>query len=340
VRTPDFIQTIVTSTRVRLARNLESYEFPERLKKKEAKEIVEIIGHEIKRAGNFKRYDMDEISVEEGNLLQEQHLISPALLKKKEFGAAFISEDKDVSIMVNEEDHLREQYIFQGFDLVRTYERLSGIDENISSNINFAYDKKLGYLTACPSNVGTGMRASVMMFLPGLAWNKSFKELLPELKSGGMTVRGVFGEGSLAEGYSYQISNERTLGVSEGEILQMVSKVTMSLCDLELRERERMLRKEKIKLKDGCLRAYGTLTNCAILPLKELTEGMVKVKLGMALGFLETRDIKDFNNFLADMRPASFRLGNELQTASEYECDLMRAEIVKKVLPELVQRTD
>ena len=131
MRTPEFIQTIVTSTRVRLARNLESYEFPERLKKKEAKEIVEIVGHEIKRAGNFKRYDMDEISAEEGNLLQEQHLISPALLKRKDFGAAFISKDKDVSIMVNEEDHLRQQCILKGFDLYGAYECVSRSFETV-----------------------------------------------------------------------------------------------------------------------------------------------------------------------------------------------------------------
>ncbi len=341
MRTPDFIQTIVTSTRVRLARNLESYEFPERLKKREAKEIVEIVGHELARSGDFKRYDMEKTDAEESVLLQEQHLISPALLKKKETGAAFISKEKDVSVMVNEEDHLREQYIYNGFDLFRAYERLSGIDENISSNVNFAYDEKLGYLTACPSNLGTGMRASVMMFLPGLARSNAFEELLPALKQGGMTVRGVFGEGSYAEGYSYQVSNERTLGVSEGEILQMVSKVTMSLCDLEIREREKMKKGNKlIPLKDGCLRAYGTLTNCAVLPLKELTEGMVKVKLGMALGVFAARDIKDFNGFLANMRPASFRLLNGLEKATEYECDLMRAEIVRQVFPELVRRTD
>lgn len=340
MRTPDFIQTIVTSTRVRLARNLDAYPFPEKLSKKQGKEIIEIVGHEVVRQGEFDRFVMDEIDERNAAWLQEQHLISPALRKKKSLGAAFISADRDVSVMVNEEDHLREQYIFMGFDLLKTYERISAIDENIGANVNFAYDKRLGYLTACPSNLGTGMRASVMMFLPGIARSKVWEEVLPTLKAGGMTVRGVFGEGSQAEGYSYQVSNERTLGLSEGEILQKVSKVTMTLCDLEIREREKMLKADKIALKDECLRSYGTLTNCAVLPLKELTEGMVKVKLGMALGFLSAQDIKGFNRFLADMRPASFRIGNELVGASEYECDLARAEIVRQVFPELVTRTD
>ena len=159
---------------------------------------------------------------------------------------------------------------------------------------------------------------------------------MPTLKAGGLTVRGVFGEGTAAEGYSYQVSNERTLGISENDILDQMIRMTMTLCDLELRAREKMLKTEKIPLKDECLRAYGTLTHCAILPIKELTECMVKVRLGVALGFFKLRDAQDFNDFLADMRPASFRLENNLQNASEYDCDLIRAEIARKVLPELV----
>ena len=117
-------------------------------------------------------------------------------------------------------------------------------------------------------------------------------------------------------------------------------RMTMTLCDLELRAREKMLKEQKVSLRDTCLRAYGALTNCAILPIKELTEGMVKVKLGMALGFFKARDIRGFNDFVADMRPASFRLENGLQGRSEYDCDLMRAEILHKVLPELVVRVE
>ena len=217
---------------------------------------------------------------------------------------------------------------------------ISGIDEGLGASLRFAYDEKLGYLTACPSNLGTGMRASVMMFLPGLARSGELKALLPSIKAGGLTVRGAFGEGTTAEGYSYQISNERTLGMSEKEILDQMTRMTMNLCDLEIRAREKMVKEEKIPLKDKCLRAYGALANCAVLTQEELASGMVQVNLGMALGFFKARNIRDFNDFLADMRPASFRLKNSLQNASEHECDLMRAEIVNKVLPELVIRKD
>ena len=337
---PRFIETLVTSTRIRLARNFAAYPFPQKLDERLAEEIVYLVGKELQKLDEFEKNDMSTLSKEEATLLQEQHLISPALIRRKGIGAAFISSDKSISVMVNEEDHLREQYILKGFDLYKAYERISGIDEGLSSSLGFAYDEKLGYLTACPSNLGTGMRASVMMFLPCLALNNELENYLPTLKANGLTVRGVFGEGTAAEGYSYQVSNERTLGLSEQDVLDQMIRMTMNLCDLELRARERMLKKKKIPLRDACLRAYGTLTNCAVLELKELTEGMVKVKLGMALGFFEARDIQAFNDFLADMRPASFRLENGLQSASEYECNLMRAEIVHKVLPELVSRVD
>lgn len=334
----DLIQSIVTSSRVRLARNLAAYPFPEKLRKEQAAEIIEIVGKEIAKAGKFNRYVMKDLPSPTAAYLQEQHWISPALLKNKDIGAAFISKDRDVSVMINEEDHIREQYIFMGYDLFKTYERLSAVDDRILEKINIAYDDRLGFLTACPSNLGTGMRASVMMFLPGLAKSKALEELVPKLKANGMTVRGVFGEGSAAEGYNYQISNERTLGTSEGNILQVVNKVALKVCDLEIREREKMLKKERVPLRDSCLRAFGALTNCAILPLKELTECMVKIKLGVALGFFSSRNMNDFNTFVANMRPASFRVENELQGASDHECDMARAEIVGKVLPELIQR--
>ena len=339
-QSPAFIETIVTSTRLRLARNLAAYPFPDKLDEKLASEIIYLVGNTLNELDEFKRYDMGAISREEATLLKEQHLISPALPKRKGLSAAFISADKSISIMVNEEDHLREQYILKGFDLYKAYERISGLDDGFAAALQFAYDEQLGYLTACPSNLGTGMRASVMMFLPGLAWSKELESFLPQLKAGGLTVRGIFGEGTAAEGYSYQVSNERTLGVSEGDVLKQMVRMTMTLCDLELRARERMLKEKKVPLRDACLRAYGGLTNCALLPIQELTEGMVKVKLGMALGFFKAVDIRGFNDFIADMRPESFRLENGLQGRSEYDCDVMRAEIVHRVLPELVIRTD
>ena len=337
--TPEYIETTVVSTRLRLARNLRAYPFPAKLQPRQAEDVIRLVGNALSELDDgFKEYRMGRIEKQEALLLQEQHLLSPALIEKGNGAAAFVSSDRHVSVMVNEEDHLREQYILKGFDLYKAFERVNGLDEGIACRLSFAYDEKLGFLTACPSNVGTGMRASVLMFLPGLEKTNRLQELLPSLKAAGLTVRGMFGEGTRAEGYSYQISNERTLGLKEKDILDQMVKVAVNVCGLEHRAREKLLRENRVKWLDECLRAYGTLTNCAVLPLKELAENMVKIQLGLALGFFRASSANDFNDFLADMRPASFRIENDLVNASEYECDLERAQIVGRVLPELVVR--
>ncbi|MBQ8375334.1 MAG: ATP--guanido phosphotransferase [Clostridia bacterium] len=338
---PEFIETTVISTRLRLARNLSSYPFPSKLSRRDAEEIILLVKQALNTLDDdFEEYNMGAIDPRLAVLLQEQHLISPALVARRAGAAAFVSPDRHVSVMVNEEDHLREQYILNGFNLYKAYERVCGLDEGLGARLNFAYDQKLGFLTACPSNVGTGMRASVMMFLPALEKSNALKEIVPMLKAGGLTVRGMFGEGTASEGFVYQVSNERTLGLSEKEILDHMVRVTMKICDFEIREREKMLKKDKWRLRDECLRTYGTLTNCGILPFKEMMEGLAKVKFGVALGFFTATSIDAFNAFIDDLRPASFAEEHGLQKANEREADSVRAQVLGRVLPELVVRTD
>ena len=329
------IKTTVISTRIRLARNFAAYPFPRRMDDAQAEDIVYLVGEGLKQFDEFTKYEIDGLSGQQATLLKERYLISPALLKSKK-GAAFVSDDKAISVMVNEEDHLREQYIYKGFDLYKAYERISGIDDGLAELYDFAFDDKLGYITACPSNLGTGMRASVMMFLPGLTQNGGLKAVLPTLKENGLTVRGTFGEGSTTEGCIYQISNERTLGVSEKDILDAVIDTTKMLCKQEGKAREEMLKKSGAELKDKCLRSFGTLTNCAILSEEELYSKLLEVRLGIALGFLQTVDSEEFENFFNDMRPTAFRISNGLERASERKCDEARAETTCTVLPELV----
>lgn len=337
---PTFTQTTVTSTRIRLARNLAAYPFPEKLNLEQAQEIIRAVRYELDRLDDFDEYDISLLSQTDATLLQEKHLISPALIKNRAMSAAFVSGDRSISIMVNEEDHLRQQYILKEFDLYKAFERLNAIDDVLGEKMNFAYDERLGYLTACPSNLGTGMRASVMMFLPGLSKYREIEKLLPVLKQRGMTVRGVFGEGSKAEGYLYQVSNERTLGISEMDILSVVEKTACFLGDLEMHARKRMLLEEELYLRDLCLRAYGTLMNCAILSQEELMEGMIKLRLGLALGFFETSDKNEFNDFVDDMRPASFTRAYCDKDMAKEEKDMRRAEIVRELLGEIIKRVD
>lgn len=338
---PEFIETIVISTRIRLARNFASYPFPQKMDDAQAEDVVYLVGHgleEFDSVDTFTQYDMKNLTKAEAAQLQEEYLISPAL-QKSDRGAAFVSKDRAISIMVNEEDHLREQYICKGFDLFKAYERISGIDDALAGMYDFAFDDKLGFLTACPSNLGTGMRASVMMFLPGLVWSGELKKFLPVLKAGGLTVRGSFGEGTGAEGYVYQVSNERTLGVSEQEILSEMVRMTMTLCDLEIRAREKMLETSETEIRDRCLRSYGILTNCAVLGWSEFLNRMADVRLGAALGFFEVKDKKRFDEFMDDMRPTAFRVNNALVGESEELCNMLRAETVSGALPALVRAT-
>lgn len=337
---PSFTQSTVVSTRIRLARNLADYPFPEKLTDGEAQKIIRAVRYELDQMDFFDEYDLACMPAAQATLLQEKHLISPALIKKKSVGAAFISADKSISVMVNEEDHLREQYILQGFDLYKAYERISMVDDFLGKNMNFAYDHRLGYLTACPSNLGTGMRASVMLFLPGLSRYGRLEELMPKLKEKGMTVRGVFGEGSAAEGYMYQLSNERTLGITEREILSAVERTAAFLGGEEADARQKMLTEDGLHLMDVCFRAYGTLTNCAVLSNEELSSLLVKIRLGIALGFLKTVDKKAFDNFEWSMQPTSFHLTYCDGEMSKTDCDVKRAEVVSKGLSKLLDRIE
>ncbi len=333
----EFMENVVVSTRIRLARNFAGFPFPRKMDLTQSQAVAYLVEEELRHLDEFEKYELCRLDEREKALLQEQYLISPALIKSRH-GVAFVSADRNISIMVNEEDHLRQQYICKGFDLYKAYERIGAIDEGLSSVFDFAFDEKLGYLTACPSNLGTGMRASVMMFLPALAKSGELKTILPELKADGITVRGAFGEGTMAEGYLYQVSNERTLGVSEMQILDDMIRRTMLLCDMEMQARENLLRGENaILTKDTCLRAYGTLTNCATLSLKELREKIAEVRLGHALGFFDSLDKKGLEEFMDDMRPATFIHSNGLEKATEKEQDVVRAETVCNALPELLR---
>ena len=332
----EVIPTIVISTRIRLARNFAAYPFPKKMDEAQAEDIVLLVREGLRELDGFIEYDMASLTEEESLQLQESYVISRALTKSKG-GAVFLSPDKSLSIMVNEEDHLREQYICKGFDLMRAYERICGIDDCLAAMYDFAFDEKLGFITACPSNLGTGMRASVMLFLPGLASSGELKKLFPEIKAAGMTVRGAFGEGTSSEGFLYQVSNERTLGVSEGEILTEMQETTMRLCEKEVLARQKMLKEDGDELRDRCLRAYGVLTNCAILSEEEFLSKMTDIRLGVALGFLEAIDWKGFDDFLNDMRPAAFMVSNGLRGKRERYCDMVRAETACNVLPELIR---
>lgn len=322
---------VVVSTRVRLARNFADYPFPNRLKDvKKAREIVQLIASELNYMDTFDLYYMNAISDERAAFLKERYLISKDLIAHRPISAAFISRDESISVMINEEDHVREQYFLKGFELRKVYERISGIDDIISESIPFAFDPEFGYLTACPTNLGTGLRASVMMFLPALTRTNLIRRALPALSGRGLTVRGQYGEGSVAEGEMYQISNEVTLGYSEEEILSVVENAVRTITEFELREREKMLREDELGVKDKAFRAYGILTNCKRIDAQEFMTLMSDVKLGAVTGIFDG-NMEELDQLIVAMRPANInRLNGGPLTAEEQAA--YRAEYAGKAL--------
>lgn len=322
----------VISTRIRLARNVDGLPFPHKLKRADALNIIDGVTRALAPLDRFVRYDMSGISQLDGAILQEKHLISPDLLTDSPFGAALISADETVSVMVNEEDHIREQVIMSGLALDNAYDRINGIDDVLSKSIKLAYSPRFGYLTACATNLGTGMRASVMMFLPALTINGVMPRIMKSVARLGLTVRGIYGEGSAAEGYTYQISNEVTLGVTETEILRGVEEVVLKICKLEETERERLATGvSALDIQDECLRSYGILLNCAKLTTEELIRLAANVKLGAALGYIKNGNVANIDELVVKMRPSNI-MEAAAKKLTPLERDVYRAQYTGKFL--------
>ncbi len=333
------IESTVISSRVRLARNLADYPFPNKIRDAaQGKEIVRAVNDAASRLRPFTLYEMDVITDSVAQAICDDHLISPVLAANKSFGAALIDETTEeeegggkFSIMINEEDHLREQYIIGGLNLPLAYRRISEVDDGLSRELRFAFDGRLGYLTSCPTNLGTGLRASVMLFLPGLTRRKKMNRLIREISRLGHTVRGVYGEGSAADGYMYQISNEVTLGVDEEYILSEVQRAVLEIVTLESQARKTLREEDEDGVRDGCWRAYGTLANCNCICYDEFLRLMSEVKLGVALNFLELPDFSALDALIASARPANIELTCD-GVLSARERDKLRASMCRKAL--------
>lgn len=326
----------VISTRIRLARNVDGLPFPHKLKRADALNIIDVVTRALTPLDRFVRYDMSGISQLDGAILQEKHLISPDLLTDSPFGAALISADETVSVMVNEEDHIREQVIMSGLALDNAYDRINGIDDVLSKSIKLAYSPRFGYLTACATNLGTGMRASVMMFLPALTMCNMMDACINDVGRLNMTVRGVYGEGSKADGYLYQISNQRTLGMTEKDILGAVRSAINYVSDAELRARMR-LKADEPALKDKIFRAWGVATNAYKLTTGEAMQILSLIRLGAYYGYIGVKNDIEFQNLITGCQPANMqRLSGKNMSVDER--DIMRADYLASRLRDVAAR--
>ena len=322
----------IVMTRVRLARNLKDYPFnnsPE-----VAKEIVKKVNRALLKSDTFNMIfvsNLDQITLES---MKERHLISEGLIRNKKSGAVLINTDKSISVMVNEEDVIREQCFMKGLRLSEAYRKLEKIDGDLSKNLDFAFDRRFGYLTACPTNLGTGLRASVLLFLPALTQGGKINSLVRQIEKLGLTVRGLYGEGSEGEGFMYQVSNEVTLGVAEEDILKSVEETVLLICKAERQESERLFGSKQLKIMDKVRKSYGVLTNAVLLDYNEFLSHIALVKMGAMLGMIDIVDLESIDDLIINVRPAVLceQYGKKL---SSIDRDLFRAEIVSKKLQKL-----
>lgn len=330
---PNLLEGSVVKTRIRFARNLTGYPF--RINNPAlAKDVVKKVNRALVKCDTFNLYFTNNLPDLELEEMREKNLISNALIENREYGAVLINKEQNISVMIHEEDVIREQCFVKGFALKQAYKKLQIIDDALSKNLDLAYDDKMGYLTACPTNLGTGMRASVMLFLPALTESGKIPELEDEVIKLGLTIRGAYGEGTKAEGYYYQVSNEVTLGVSEYDILRAVEDAVIRICKAERDEMERLFGRRQLKTMDRTRKSYGVLTNAMLLSYDEFLAHISQVKLGAMLGMINISDIDEIDDLIISARPAVI-CGTYGKKLSDIDRDLFRAEIVSKKLLKL-----
>lgn len=330
-------EDVVISSRVRLARNVKEVPFPNKLNNENgielSRNIQQAFNKVLKDKGEYKTYELRDISPNLARTFLEKHLISPNLIKNGTISSFIVDDDETFSLMINEEDHIRLQCITAGFDIRSAYNNADEVDSLLEQEIEYAFNEKLGYLTACPTNIGTAMRASVMIHLPAATFNNEIPKLLKGLNQVGMTLRGLYGEGSKGEGNIYQISNQVTLGVTDEDILTNLEAVALQVVAEEKNIRKLYLDQYKYEVEDRIFRARALLENARVLTLKEALGLVSSIRLGVEEGLIEDIDIKTVNKMLLFSQNASLQnhLDRELK---ERERNIERAKLMRSILSE------
>ncbi len=328
---------IVISSRVRLARNILQFPFPHFL----AAEVAGQVLHEArqalndselkKMAGIFELIELSALAPMERQVLVDKHLVSPQHIAEPVNRAVALNADESISIMVNEEDHLRMQSLLPGLQLQEAWEAANKVDDLLEKTLSFSYCEHRGYLTACPTNVGTGLRASVMMHLPGLVVTNKINQVLQAITQLGLTARGFYGEGTEALGNLFQVSNQITLGRTEEEILNSLQAVVKQLIAQERATRQDLFKDHQNYLVDRICRAIGILKLARVMTSEEALRHLSDVRLGVDLGIVKGIEHRILNELLILTRPAFLnKKANREMTAQER--DISRAEIIRKTL--------
>ncbi|MBQ8416797.1 MAG: ATP--guanido phosphotransferase [Clostridia bacterium] len=321
----------VISTRVRLARNINGYPFVSRLDANAANEIIEKISAPLEASG-FRKINFSDLSNVMATSYVERHYVSPEFATKETPHALLLQEQTGIAVMVCEEDHLRIQCIMPGLNLGEAYKNASRTEKRLDEDFDFAYSDRLGYLTHCPTNLGTGMRASVMMFLPALTEGGYMSSLANQLSKIGLTVRGIFGEGSGSLGCMYQISNQVTLGISEEETLKKLGNAVHQISESEQKTRKAINGEALDRLTDRILRSEGILKHAHMISSGEFIKLFSDVRFGISLGIVTDITYEQLGILLIETMPATLTLSSENTPRSEAARDKLRAQKIKSVL--------
>lgn len=327
---------VILTSRIRLARDLDHFPFPHLMNAQQshlaADEITQsFFENDSERKRNYLVVDLDGMSEEDQQALAEKRLISPDLAQNGKNRRVIISRDESVSIMINEEDHIRIQSMQSGLNLEEAYKAASSAALILEGSLSMAYSEKYGFLTACPTNTGTGMRASVMAHLPGLAMSGHLKDVIEGLSKMSFAVRGHYGEHSKSQGHLVQISNQLTLGLSEDDLINDLKRMLLQLIGQERKIRREIIRQQPLALEDKVMRSYGTLKNARLMTGEEAAILLSDVRFGISLGLLHGIGEADINRIQSAIGPASIQKAHG-RTMSAQERDISRADIIRGLL--------
>jgi protein arginine kinase len=325
---------IVISSRVRIARNLRDYPYPMLATNQQSREVLEKVSavleqEDLKEISNFTLLPLSELNELQKMVLVEKHLVSPNLANESRGGAVILSDNESISIMVNEEDHLRIQCLYPGFQIREAWDLANQVDDIFEEQLEYGFDERRGYLTSCPTNVGTGIRASVMLHLPALVITQQINRILTAVQQVGLAVRGLYGEGSEALGNLFQISNQITLGQSEEEIIDNLYSVAKQIIEHERAARHKMMLEMRPRIIDRVNRSLGILSYAGIMDSKEASQRLSDVRLGIDIGIIKNVSTIVLNELMVMTQPG-FLQQHAGEKLSADERDMRRAQLIRE----------
>ncbi|MDH5186126.1 MAG: protein arginine kinase [candidate division WOR-3 bacterium] len=325
---------VVLSTRIRFARNLKNIPFEIKASQADQISVLEMVGYALEDLDLLKTgklLNSQDLTLLYTQYLLERHLVSPDFAGSKLRHALYVDDDETLSMMVNEEDHIRYQVIASGLDFAGSLNRIVEFDDKLESELDFAYSADLGFLTACPTNVGTGMRASVLIHLPGLVLTKEIEKVLRGVIQIGLAVRGLYGEGTETKGNFFQVSNQQSLGRSETEIIEILDKAVRQVIQYERKAREYLGQNVKLEIEDKVYRAEAILKSARIITSEETMNFLGILRLGVIMAMIAEVDLKTINELMIITKPANLQIFYN-QEMEPNERDEKRASLIRNRL--------